>query len=90
LLSSRKGSLTIFRSGNGNNRNANSFSIVFVVAQCEQPEPGQDAGGIFHFSNDGTNECRREEQWRFFRLRQSFRLLHEGARYSFEQLRRQK
>lgn len=27
----------------------------------------------------------REEQWRFFRLRQSFRLLSEGARYSFEQ-----
>jgi len=27
----------------------------------------------------------REEQWRFFRLRQSFRLLPEGARYSFEQ-----
>jgi hypothetical protein len=46
---------------------------------------GEMLGGIFHFSNDGTNECRREEQWRFFRLRQSFRLLHEGARYSFEQ-----
>jgi hypothetical protein len=27
----------------------------------------------------------REEQWRFFRVRQSFRVLPEGARYSFEQ-----
>ena len=27
----------------------------------------------------------RQERWRFFRLRQSFRLLPEGARYSFEQ-----